>query len=259
METIQNWKGQLIEVARSRGGTLVVINPFDNLVTTGVPVWPPPEILQKLYQSYQVRAFDEPWRGEVIRTLGFYTDLQSLHSEDAIIWSVFGTLAYADQETRCTYVNSLIGLLGIPSPPVKIANIWLWRRIPHPDTLVSGGPEIDFGIQTEDVVIFGEAKWLSGVGKAQGKARDKTQIILRQEFFEKYGRQLFGGISHYVVLGLSRLGEMLDDKEIDLGQAVLYNRDLKFKDVCSLNGHHLSRELQNYLTWKEGNSKVPKK
>ena len=29
----------------------------------------------------------------------------------------------------------------------------------HPDTLVPGGPEIDFGVQTDDLILAGEAKW----------------------------------------------------------------------------------------------------
>ena len=48
------------------------------------------------------------------------------------------------------------------------------RGIPHPDTLVPGGPEIDFGIQTADTLILGEAKWLSGVGRLQGVAKENA-------------------------------------------------------------------------------------
>jgi hypothetical protein len=256
METILNWRGQTIEVARSRGGTLVVVNPFDNLVSTGVSPWPPPEIIQKLYQSRQIRAFDELSREAVTRTLGYYTDLQTLHSEDAITWSIFETLAYADPSIRCAYVTSLFELLGIPSPPVTTANIWLWRRIPHPDTLVSSGPEIDFGIQTEDAVVFGEAKWLSRVGEAQGKAKDKNQLILREEFFVKYGRKVFGTISNYLVLGLSLQGGMVKNRETNPGHAVLYHRDLTWASVCGMNVHPLADELKKYLEWKLINSNI---
>jgi hypothetical protein len=256
METIPNWQGQTIEVARSKGGTIVVIDPFDNLVSTGVSPWPPPEIIQKLYQSRQIRAFDEASRERVTRTLGYYTDLQSLHSEDAITWSVFGTLAYADQGIRCAYVTSLFELLRIPSTPIQNANIWLWRRIPHPDTLVSGGPEIDFGIQTENVVVLGEAKWLSKIGEAQGKAKDKNQLILREEFFVKYGRKLLGTISNYVILGLSIQGGMVENRESSLGHDVIYHRDLTWGSVCGIEAHPLEDELRNYLGWKFRNSRI---
>jgi len=100
-----------------------------------------------LYQSRQIRAFDEPIQTEIKRVLGFYTDLQSVHSEDAITWSFFGTIAHFDLSIRCAFVKSFVNLLELPLSSPKTANIWLWRRIPHPDTLVSGGPEIDFGIQ----------------------------------------------------------------------------------------------------------------
>lgn len=81
---------------------------------------------------------------------GFYSDLQSMHSEDAITWSVFGPVAYADPSTRKLFVEDLFRQIG-PNETVGHANVWLWRRLPHPDKPVSGGPEIDFGAQTESV------------------------------------------------------------------------------------------------------------
>jgi len=255
MTKIQNWRGETIEVTRSKGGTLVVINPFDNLIQGNVSPWPPPEILQKLYQSRQVRAFDEVARKEVTRVLGYYSDLQSIHSEDAITWSVFGTLAYADQEIRCSYVGSLMSLLGVPSSPITNANVWLWRRIPHPDTLVSGGPEIDFGIQTDNAVVFGEAKWLSPIGAAQGKRRDKNQVVLRNEFFEKYGKRIWKDVEHYILLGLSLHGDMVGNQETILGHATLYQRDMTWAAACGLNEHPLRDELEKYLKWKKEHSK----
>jgi hypothetical protein len=46
--------------------------------------WPPPPVVQKLYESRQSRAFAEPELAAAIEVLGFYSDLQSLNSEDAI-------------------------------------------------------------------------------------------------------------------------------------------------------------------------------
>jgi len=245
MESILNWKGSLIKATRSKGGVLVVINPFNNLVLTGIPLWPPPEIIQKLYESRQIRAFKEI--DAVTQTLGYYTDLQSIHSEDAITWSVFGTMAYADKDIRCAYATSLLELLKIPHAPVNEANFWIWRRVPHPQTRVSGGPEIDFGIQTKDSVILGEAKWLGKVGKGQGIGKDQTQLDLRIKFLKDYGRQIFPEVSNYVILALSLRGGMLVDGQQDF----LFLRDLVWKSVCVLRSHHLSDELQKYLDWKE--------
>lgn len=256
METILNWREEPIEVAHSKGGTLVVVNFVDNLITTGVSPWPPAEIAQKLYQSRQIRAFEGKDRKAVMQTLGYYSDLQSIHSEDAITWSVFGTLAYANVHTRRAFTKALFDLLRIPVSDIGSINVWLWRRIPHPDTLVSGGPEIDFGIQTEQVVILGEAKWLSSIGKAQGKARDKDQLILRQGFFEKYGKVIFGAALHYVVLSLSLTGGILKDKDIELEHATLHYRDTTWACVSNLEGHPLPSEIRSYLEWKRKNSRA---
>ena len=197
MHTIPNWRGQPIEVARSESGTLAVVHPRDNLIMPGTILWPPPEIVQKLHQSRRQRAFAQADLQAVTRVLGFYSDLQSLNSEDAMTWSVFGPLAYADNSTKCAFVNALFNLIGVPVSPTGVANIWLWRRILHPETLGLNGPEIDFGVKTEQAVLFGEAKWSSDVDRAQGKTGSKDQIALRREFLEKYGRAIFGPISQH--------------------------------------------------------------
>jgi len=123
MESILNWKGDPIEVTRSRGGTLATANPSDNLVTASIVPWPPPEIVQKLCESRHGRDFDELEHRALARTLGFYCNLQSLHSEDALTWSVFGTLAYADQQAKCAFIGSLLSVLTIPVPPAERVNI----------------------------------------------------------------------------------------------------------------------------------------
>jgi len=256
METIMNWRGESIQVARSKGGTLAVVDPFDNLIRAGIRPWPPPEILQKLYQSRQVRAFDGQDREAVTRTLGFYSDLQSLHSEDAITWSVFGPLAYADADYRTRFVKSLLEHQRLPVSNGATPTVWLWRRIPHPDTLVSGGPELDVGIQTDEVVVFGEAKWLSGLGQAQGKNGNKNQITLRAEFFERYGAAMFPSASHYVVLGLSLDGSLVEDVDMDVGSATLHFRSTTWESACSIDGHPTSGELRAYLDWKLSHSKI---
>lgn len=217
-------------------------------------LWPPPEIVQKLYHSRQEHAFAEVDLAAVTRCLGFYSDLQSLNSEDAITWSLFGTLGSADESTKCAFVADLFDLLGIPAGKIEAATIWLWRRIPHPDTLGLGGPEIDFGIETEGVILLGEAKWLSGVGQAQGKTGGKDQITLRREFLEKYGKAIFGPIPHYVVLAVSLHGNVLKADDADLGHAVLHLRDVTWDSLCSITSHPAHYELVRYLEWKKRNS-----
>ena len=152
--------------------------------------------------------------------LGYYTDLQSVHSEDAITWNVFGPVAHAGPDVRSAFFRELLSLMGMvdESGPVEIC---LWRRIPHPDTLVPGGPELDFLIQTADTVIFGEAKWRSSVGSGQGVNRDKDQITLRREFLEKFGSKVFKGVTRFVILGASWEDPVLEDSDSEIPGAEL--------------------------------------
>jgi hypothetical protein len=255
MAILLDWNERKIEVAKSRGGVLAVVNPFDNILQTGIMPWPPPEITQKLYKSRQMQAYSGNDLNRVKSILGFYADLQSIHSEDAITWSVFGPLIYGDSSHRAMFTSHLLSTLGIPVSPQPKATIWLWRRLPHPDTLVSSGPEVDFGIQTYDTFLVGEAKWRSTIGRRQGKAKDKDQIALRCEFCQKYGRKILQTCQHFIVLAVSQNGGVLKAENIKTEGAQFYTRELTWQALVKLPGHPLSEELNSYFHWKKMNSK----
>src|SRR5262245_32123710 len=249
MTHIRNWRDEPIEVAQSSGGVRAVVNPWDNVITTGIRPWPAPELIQKVYQSRQVRAFHGEEHRLATMMLGFYSDLQSVHSEDAITWSAFGPLIYANATLREAFVKDLLGAIGVPAVATN-AHIWLWRRLPHPDTLVPGGPEIDFGIQTDDLFLLGEAKWRSSVGAAQGVNRDKDQVTLRREFCEKYGRRILPTVKHFVVLGVSWKGGVTAAAQTESAGVRLYARDSTWQTLSDLSSHPCSNELRRYLEWK---------
>lgn len=244
----------MIPVARSKGGVKAVAHPFDNLIRTGIAAWPPPEIVQKLYKSRQSRAFEGKDLEFATSGLGYYCDLQSLHSEDAMTWSVFGTIARAPHNILKTWLKDLFRLIDLPDSDSDNAEIFLWRRIPHPDTLVSGGPEIDVGITTSNTVILVEAKWLSGVGTAQGKARDKDQIQLRGEFLAKYGAVIFPEQPHKVVLGVSLLPSAFKDTTPE-GDSY---RTTLLPSLYDRPSHPLTEELSLHIKWKIAHSWMPK-
>ncbi len=247
-----DWNDRAVPVARSKGGVKAVSHPFDNLVRTGILSWPPPEIVQKLYKSRQSRAFEGKDLEIATSGLGYYCDLQSLHSEDAITWSVFGTISQAPQDIVELWLRDLFRLIDLPGAKTDNAEISLWRRIPHPDTLVSGGPEIDVGIITSNTVILVEAKWLSGIGAAQGKAKDKDQIQLRGEFLTKYGTVIFPERPHKVVLGISLLPNAFKDT---MPEGVSF-RTTTWQHLGALPTHPLVDELAIYVEWKMVNSRM---
>ena len=249
MAHIQDWRGRQIEIARSAGGVVAAADPWDNLVRTGVQPWPAAELIQKIYQSRQVRAFVDLEHSAATARLGFYSDLQSMHSEDSITWSFFGPVVYADSATRIRFVQDLLAVIGVIGN-ARNAHVWLWRRLPHPDTLVSGGPEIDFGIHTDDVFLLGEAKWRSSVGAAQGVNQDKDQLTLRREFCQKYGRRLLPDVKRFVVLGISWKGGMLSQADTETDGVALHLRDSTWEALASIDSHPCADELRQYLKWK---------
>lgn len=242
--TMKDWNGKEIRIAKSRGGKISVCNYEDNLIIPSRSTWPHPDIVKKLYQSNHGKDFDKQGHSELIKKLGFYCDLQSLRSEDAITWSVFGTLNYFPKEARIQFVNSLLENIG---EKIRINDciIQLWTRIAHPDTLVSGGPELDFQIVCDRLVLFGEAKWMSKVASGQGKKRDKDQLQLRQEFLQKYGKKIFPKVDKSFVLFVG-----LDSKAQD------YNcYYISWETICNETHHPLRDELFRYYSWKAKHGK----
>jgi hypothetical protein len=246
LKKMKNWNQQEVEILISKGGVIALANPYNNLVTTGVLPWPPSEIVQKLYQSRQLKAFTDDQRDSLTKFNGYYSDLQSIHSEDAITWSVFGTVAHASNNARNRFICDLFQLLDITTEPIENSEIFLWRRIPHPDTLVSGGPEIDFGILTQNILLLGEAKWKSSVGSAQGINKDKDQIQLRIEFLQKYAHRLYPGVNQYIVLGVGLNSDVIANLTYDSIKCISKTWD----QICGLSSHPLQGEIQKYLAWK---------
>jgi hypothetical protein len=254
-EMMKDWNHKEIACAHSKGGVIVTAHPFDNLISTGCSPWPPPEIVQKLYQSRQIRAFEGEEERACKSGVGFYCDLQSIHSEDAITWSVFGTASRASKPLLEAWLAELFKLLDLPGLQTDDAEVFLWRRVPHPDTLVSGGPEIDVGISTVNSLVLGEAKWQSDVGTAQGKMRDKDQIQLRGEFLKKYGPSLFTSRSEFVVLGISLFAGAFNDTT---PEGITF-RSTTWENVCALSSHPQAEEVWRYFKWKKEHSRIANK
>jgi hypothetical protein len=248
---IENWNSVAVEAARSRGGVLALARVRDNLITTGIDVWPPPEILQKLYQSRQARAFDPDELAILTTDLGYYCDLQSVHSEDAITWSYLAPVATSEASVQVGLLNWLSGRMGLPATNSACA-ISILRRIPHPDTLVSGGPELDVLLIGDQVVLMAEAKWRSGEVRGQGISGRKSQLQLRAEYFTKYGHQVFGDRA-FGVLGLVlRHGDLAwdgpDDGTVTFGSVT-------WEELVDFEPHPYRDEYGRYYRWKLEHSK----
>lgn len=253
---MEDWNNKPIEIGKSKGGVIALSHPFDNLIRSGIELWPTPEIIQKMYKSYHSDAFENDNLRIITDRLGYYCDLQSIHSEDALTWNVFGTVKYSSEEHRIEFVRELLEKIDFPHVKISDVAIWLWRRIPHPDNLVSGGPEIDFGIRANKICIIGEAKWLSGLGKKQGKKKDKNQIDLRIEFIRKYGNLTFQGIDDFIVLGLSLQPEIDNSYDISCSHSKVHLKNMSWETICNFSSHPCREELINHYHWKKQYSKM---
>jgi hypothetical protein len=251
MEKIPHWSGTgELTVARSAGGVMATLHPYDNLSRGEVAPWPPPEIIQKLYASERWRgATDEDDRA--VRTaLGHYCDLQSINSEDAITWSFFGPLVYAPPEVRTQFAHKLMQLVR-EKPGAEPASIWLWRRVPHPEKPGStGGPEIDVGIHVGDLVVLGEAKWNSAVGRGQGVEKNRSQLDLRRAYCAGLGLKALSEVRRWIILGIGRTANILDEYDGKSPQDEVLVHNLSWTQLLDAVEPVRRAELRAYLEWK---------
>ena len=255
METINDWKGNSIKACRSKGKshTLALVNPLENLLRGDVLLWPTSEIIQKFYQSDHLQDFPQEDHNALQSHLGFYCDLQSIRSEDAITWSCFGPIAHASTDIRSAFVAAFFDKLNLPQQKVEAPEIWLWRRTIHPEKMNMGGPEIDFGIMTTDTVLLGEAKWKSPEAKEQGLNKNRGQIELRLQLLEKYWR-IFGLKKQFVVVALSLTGGLVAPETKETDGRLISTRDATWDDVVSIYENPFQTELIRYLDWKKEKS-----
>ena len=239
MSTITDWNERQISIARSRNGKVSVCDFEDNLIIPSRSVWPHNDLLKKLYKSNHEKDFNKPSLDRLTAKLGFYCDLQSLRSEDAITWSIFGTLNYFSKQQQRDFVNSLLEAIG-EKPDINDCSIQLWARIAHPDTLVSGGPEIDFQIISDKVIILGECKWASKIAENQGKEKNKNQLQLRREYLDTCGKQIFPNISRLLVVAV------MDEKLSNINCPTI-----TWEEICSKTVHPLKAEISRYYSWKK--------
>jgi len=248
---LETWDGRHVQAVRSKGGTIALAHYRDGLLCDGITPWPPPEIAQKLYASKQLDHFPSSTHTILTGDLGFYCDLQSVNSEDVFTWNVFGTISHADADSQNRFANSFMANLGISEPSVSPSRTWVWRRLPHPDTLGSGGPELDFAVMTRHSLVIGESKWHGSLSHGQGTGKDLDQIQVRQKFLERIGERMFPEVRNFLVVGLSIEGDLIQDERIEQGGKSFALVNMTWDQLVSRVIHPRSKALRDYLAWKK--------
>jgi hypothetical protein len=251
---VLDWKGREVSSSVSQSGVHLLADYSDNMIRDEIVPWPPPPIVQKLCQGQaQIRLVEEV-RADVTRVLGHYSNLQSIHSEDAITYSYFGSLMNRDPGKRASFLNWVVSRLGLDCHDNTTCSIDLWRRIPHPEkpTAFGGGPEIDVILDGDRCVVHAEAKWTSGQGKKQGVNKNRTQMHLRRDFFRRYGLRIYGP-RKFLVLGIIR-DEPFEQPQAPDEESVI-TRTVKWSELAEYHDHPRAEEFGRYYGWKAKNSK----
>lgn len=179
----------MLRIVNSKGNSKAYINYIDNLLIPPNSIVPPIEIVSKIVKSNHVNDFEDKYHKELEGNKRFYTDLQSINSEDAITWSLFGYISKLDDKVRLDFFNEFLSKIGLEND--EYCEIKLWQRLPHPDTYVSGGPEIDVILIGKINFIIIECKWNSKFGEKQGIKKDQNQMQIREKWINTIGKAIY--------------------------------------------------------------------
>jgi hypothetical protein len=120
--SVPHWdQSRTIRLAESKYGVRVTCSVRENLVYPADAEWPPPALRKKLGGGRWTGASPEDDRAPRDER-GKYCALQSLNSEDAVTWSVFGALSRLPAPDQADVLGQLFSLLELP-PPASEAEI----------------------------------------------------------------------------------------------------------------------------------------
>lgn len=242
-----DWNDQPLRVARSRGGVVAICDIRRALLYDEAAGWPPPALLPKLKRSRQISAFDPPGSAELQEELGFYCDLQSIASEDAITWSFLGPFLTVSPEARAKLLNWLLELADVEHKPNTTCEIRLWRRLPHPDTgKTSHGPEPDFALYGDRAIVLGEAKWSAKEDKQQGVLGTTSQMQMRRRSLVGEARKRVDA-SRLVALGIV-LSESLEPAPLDADS--VETQIIEWHELARYPEHPTGDQFARYYAWK---------
>jgi hypothetical protein len=226
-----------IQIIKSKWKSGAVVDIYDNILIPELFNNPPVELISKLYQSNHLKDYDSKYHDILTKQLGFYCDLQSIKSEDAIVFSYFGYIKNQRHYFQKVWYDSFIKFLFGEANKDYLPSIDLWKRVPHPDTLVPGGPEIDVFIVGTKYYFLIECKWDSPIDSKQGKSGDKDQLQLRKEWIEKIGSKVYPNKTGHVLL-VDR------EKKSDVGLTITWD------ELSELSTTHKTL-FKQYLEWKK--------
>jgi hypothetical protein len=242
-----DWNDQPLRVARSRGGVMAISDVRRALLYDEAAGWPPLGLKPKLKRSAQINAFDPPGSVELQADLGFYCDLQSIASEDAITWSFLGPFLTASADARAKLLNWLLRLADVEHERNTTCDIRLWRRLSHPDTGKSShGPEPDFALYGERAIVLGEAKWSAKEDKRQGVLGATSQMQMRRSSLLAEATE-HSDNPRLVALGVV-LSESLEPAPPDA--AGIETRIVEWHQLAAYPEHPMGDEFARYYAWK---------
>lgn len=257
-----NWKGRNIQVARSGehfNGRMAVLDFKDNLVAAAIPGFIPFPLLQKLARSVHEADYFGAARTAVTNRLGFYTDLQSLASEDALTFSYFSPIWLKGPMEVARFTDWLMRDLELPLRKTATANVEFWRRInPHAQTAGRNGSEFDWAVQSANLLLLSENEFCGTQASNLGINCDLSQVEMLREYVIKWGAAVHPSVERFVILYITQcaLAQSAVQEDLPIGRAWLHIRNLTWQHLSSYTGHPLGTEFGEYCDWRCTHAKL---
>ena len=156
----------------------------------------------------------------------------------------FGPLIYGPEQWRTEFASHVFSALDFPVP--KAIVIWLWRRVPHPETqhqrvdprlILASSPRTALSERQNGTLPWVPVRALQGIEAGQD---------LRIAHWDEIGKRAIPSVQKWAILGVGEKGDVL--KASSSGTTVL---NLTWRDLLNFMPASLKPELKGYLSWKE--------
>lgn len=250
---VNDWNGKEIEVCYSANTQIfATLHPNQNIVSMRDNAFQSPELKRK----YAISCEDSNFGKSSILSnrnwsLGYYCELQSILSPQAIAWSVFGSISHATSIVQRNWMMDFFSSINLEEPDVNDAQFFFWRKLLDAKKATKPSPEIDIMITTPNSLNMVLCYWNINASNTQTNLIKERILELDECLYEMNPSHL----ANERTLNLIVIDQNTHLQEADLQNQLNHKfSTTTWQTICNFKSHPSYREIQRYYDWKSKHS-----
>ena len=246
---ISDWNEKAIEACYNlESGLFATLHPNQNIVCKAQNAGQSSELKRKFTQRGKDPNFSkEACLSNTNWSLGYYCDLQSIESAQAIAWSTFGLVSDSTSLIKYNWMLDFFKCLDLAGASADDAQFFFWRKLPSATKPSNLCPECDVMIATQNTLTVILCYW-NNIQTESNANLIKEQIKKIDAFL--FDEQKFNSTTERT-FNILLVDQSTDIQKEDLQADLNYNfSTTTWNTLCGFKSHPLCEEIQRYYQWK---------